>query len=67
MLKSVRLRLLILALLPLIVLLPLLLGVGINRWAARYDALLIANVASDLRIAEQYLRRNLDSSETDVQ
>jgi two-component system NtrC family sensor kinase len=67
MLKSVRLRLLILALLPLIVLLPLLLGVGINRWAARYDALLIANVASDLRIAEQYLRRILDSSETDVQ
>ena len=67
MLKSVRLRLLVLALLPLIVLLPLMLGVGINRWAARYDALLIANVASDLRIAEQYLRRILDSSETEVE
>jgi len=66
-LKSVRLRLLVLALLPLIVLLPLMLGVGISRWAARYDALLIANVASDLRIAEQYLQRILDSSETDVQ
>lgn len=65
--KSVRLRLLVLALLPLIVLLPLMLGVGISRWAARYDALLIANVASDLRIAEQYLQRILDSSETDVQ
>lgn len=65
--KSVRLRLLVLALLPLIVLLPLMLGVGISRWAARYDALLIANVASDLRIAEQYLQRILDNSETDVQ
>ncbi|WP_114285434.1 sensor histidine kinase [Candidatus Halocynthiibacter alkanivorans] len=65
--KSVRLRLLILALLPLVVLLPLMLAVGINRWTARYDALLIANVASDLRIAEQYLQRLLESSETDVQ
>jgi two-component system, NtrC family, sensor kinase len=65
--KSVRLRLLILALLPLVVLLPLMLAVGINRWTARYDALLIANVASDLRIAEQYLQRLLDRSETDVQ
>lgn len=64
---SVRLRLLILALLPLIVLLPLMLGVGISRWAARYDALLIANVASDLRIAEQYLERILDTRETEVQ
>lgn len=64
---SVRLRLLILALLPLIVLLPLMLGLGISRWAARYDALLIANVASDLRIAEQYLERILDTSETEVQ
>ncbi len=65
--KSVRLRLLILALLPLVVLLPLMLAVGINRWTARYDALLIANVASDLRIAEQYLQRLQESSETDVQ
>ena len=64
---SVRLRLLILALLPLVVLLPLMLGVGISRWAARYDSLLIANVASDLRIAEQYLERILDTSETEVQ
>lgn len=64
--KSVRIRLLVLALLPLVVLLPLMLGVGISRWAARYDALLIENVASDLRIAEQYLHRILESSEKDV-
>lgn len=52
---SVRLRLLILALLPLVVLMPLLLWLAVSRWAANYDNLLIANVESDLRIAEQYL------------
>jgi two-component system NtrC family sensor kinase len=65
--KSVRLRLLVLALLPLVVLLPLMLGVGMSRWTARYDDILIANVASDLRIAEQYLHRILDNSEIEVQ
>ena len=55
MLKSVRLRLLILALLPLIVLMPLLMVMAMARWNADYDKVLIANVESDLRIAEQYL------------
>ncbi|MCV6574102.1 MAG: cache domain-containing protein [Cohaesibacter sp.] len=55
--KSVRLRLLVLALLPLIVLLPGLLAITIMRWADRYDDLLISKVTSDLRIAEQYLQR----------
>ena len=54
---SVRLRLLVLALAPLTVLMPLLLLLGMTRWTADYDALLIANVESDLRIAEQYLAR----------
>ncbi len=54
---SVRLRLLVLALAPLVVLMPLLLLVGMARWTADYDRLLIANVESDLRIAEQYLAR----------
>ncbi|MEM7043551.1 MAG: cache domain-containing protein [Pseudomonadota bacterium] len=57
MLRSVRWRLLVIALLPLIVLLPLLLGVTMLRWINRYDDLLIAKVASDLRIAEQYFGR----------
>ena len=57
--KSVRLRLLILALLPLVVLMPLLLVLAISRWSANYDNVLIANVASDLRIAEQYMQRIL--------
>ena len=54
---SVRLRLLALALLPLAVLMPLLLLLGMTRWTADYDEVLIANVESDLRIAEQYLRK----------
>lgn len=54
---SVRLRLLVLALAPLVVLMPLLLVLGMTRWTSDYDALLINNVESDLRIAEQYLAR----------
>ncbi|MEM9333051.1 MAG: cache domain-containing protein [Pseudomonadota bacterium] len=57
MIHSVRLRLLIIALLPLIVLLPVLLGMTMMRWINRYDDLLIAKVASDLRVAEQYFGR----------
>ncbi len=53
--KSVRLRVLILALLPLIVLMPLFLVLVMARWSADYDDVLIAKVESDLRIAEQYL------------
>ncbi|KUJ81218.1 sensor histidine kinase [Ruegeria profundi] len=55
--RSVRLRLLLLALLPLVVLLPLLLGVTMVRWIDKYDQLLLAKVASDLRVAEQYFGR----------
>ena len=56
---SVRLRLLILALTPLIVLMPLLLILGMSRWTADYDKVLIANVESELKIASQYLSRLL--------
>ncbi|WP_294607465.1 sensor histidine kinase [Roseovarius sp.] len=63
---SVRLRLLILALLPLMVLMPLLLLLAVNRWSANYDNLLITNVQSDLRIADQYLQRILDTTGNDV-
>ncbi|MCR9146631.1 MAG: cache domain-containing protein [Rhodobacteraceae bacterium] len=63
---SVRLRLLILALLPLVVLLPLLLTLAVGRWAANYDDLLIRNVESDLRIAEQYLGQILITTGRDV-
>ena len=55
--RSVRLRLLVLALAPLVLLLPALLLLGMARWTADYDELLIAKVESDLRVAEQYLTR----------
>lgn len=54
---SVRLRLLVLALLPLVVLLPLFLGITMMRWIDKFDDLLIAKVASDLRVAEQYFQQ----------
>jgi two-component system NtrC family sensor kinase len=55
--KSVRLRLLALAMLPLVVLLPILLIITMTHWASKFDGLLISKVASDLRIAEQYMQR----------
>ena len=55
--NSVRIRLLVLALAPMVLLMPLLLFIGMARWTADYDKVLIANVESDLRIAEQYLAR----------
>lgn len=54
---SIRVRLLVLALAPLVLLAPFLLFLGMTRWTGDYDKVLIANVASDLRIAEQYLAR----------
>jgi len=64
--KSVRLRLLALALLPLVVLMPALLAVAVGRWAANYDALLITNVETDLRVADQYVQRILTTTGGDV-
>ncbi|MGR3802911.1 sensor histidine kinase [Marinibacterium profundimaris] len=61
---SVRLRLLVLALLPLAVLMPFLLFLGMTRWTADYDEVLIANVESDLRIAEQYLSQLMTGTAT---
>lgn len=65
--KSVRLRLLTLALLPLVVLLPVLLGFTMWRWIDKYDDLLISKVASDLRIAEQYFNTLQTSQAAQVQ
>lgn len=64
---SVRLRLLIIALTPLAVLMPLLLLLGMARWSADYDRVLIANVESDLRIAEQYLVRIMTDTGADLE
>lgn len=63
---SVRLRLLVLALAPLTVLIPALLLLGMTRWTQDYDEVLIANVESDLRIAEQYLARIMAGTGNDL-
>ena len=65
--RSIRLRLLTMALLPLMVLMPLVLFLGMARWTSEYDKILIANVESDLKIAEQYLGRILSVTGANVQ
>src|SRR5262249_24117544 len=51
--RSVRFRLLAIALLPTLVLLPLLLGVAVVRWNEKFNATLISKVNGDLTIANQ--------------
>lgn len=58
--RSVRFRLLAIALLPMLVILPLLLGVAFVRWHDRFNAMLISKVNGDLTIAHQYLARILE-------
>jgi len=60
---SVRFRLLAIALLPTLVILPLLLGVTIYRWNAKFDAVLTSKVNGDLTIAHQYLARILENTQ----
>src|SRR6056297_510945 len=62
LLSSVRIRLLVIALLPMLVLMPLILGGSMQRWAGKIDDILITKVNGDLTIANQYLQRLLDSS-----
>jgi len=62
LLRSVRVRLLLIALLPMLVLLPLLLGATMQRWSGKVDDLLIVKVNGDLTIADQYLARLLELS-----
>ncbi len=60
--RSVRYRILAIALLPTLVILPLLLGVTMARWNAKFDALLISKVNGDLTIAHQYMARILENT-----
>jgi len=53
--KSVRTRLLLIALLPMLLFMPLFGGVVIYNWSTRFDNLLIAKVNGELTIAHQYL------------
>lgn len=52
--RSVRYRLLAIALLPMLVILPILLSVAVLRWNARFDATVISKINGDLTIAHQY-------------
>ncbi|MDP5327241.1 MAG: cache domain-containing protein [Paracoccaceae bacterium] len=60
--RSVRIRLLLIALLPMLVLLPLLLGTTVNRWSDKIDDLLLVKVNGDMTIAQQYLTRLMENS-----
>ncbi len=60
--RSVRFRLLAIALLPTLVILPLLLGITMVRWNAKFNALLVSKVNGDLTIAHQYLSRILENT-----
>jgi HAMP domain-containing protein len=64
---SVRVRLLAIALLPTLVILPLLLGVAIVRWNEKFNATLISKVNGDLTIAHQYLARILEYTSEHLQ
>ena len=61
--RSVRYRLLAIALVPMLVILPLLLGISIYRWNARFDALAVSKVNDDLTIAHQYMARIRETME----
>jgi len=65
--RSVRFRLLAIALLPTLVILPLLLGIAVFRWNARFDATLISKVNGDLTIAHQYLTRLLERTGNQIE
>ncbi|RAW08675.1 two-component sensor histidine kinase [Halomonas elongata] len=60
--RSVRVRLLVIALLPMLVLLPLLLGMTVLRWSGKVDDLLTVKVNGDLTIAHQYMARLRENS-----
>ena len=59
---SVRYRLLAIALLPMLVILPLLLGVTMLRWNTKFDSVLASKVHGDLTIAHQYFSRLLENT-----
>lgn len=60
-------RLLAIALLPTLVVVPLLLGATMARWNAKFDALLQSKVHGDLTIAHQYFARILETTGDHIQ
>lgn len=64
--RTVRARLLLLALIPTLILLPLLLATAVKNWLDRFDEVLIDKVAGELTIAHQHLAGLLASRGADV-
>ncbi|MBO9476373.1 cache domain-containing protein [Shimia sp. R11_0] len=59
---SVRMRLLAIALLPTLVIMPIFFIITAINWSSRFDNLLIAKVNGELTIADQYLSQLLENS-----
>lgn len=64
--RSVRARLLIIALIPMLILMPLVIGITMQRWLLRTDQILATRVASDLTVAQQYLAYLVDGTGRDL-
>ncbi|MFG1376275.1 cache domain-containing protein [Xanthobacter autotrophicus] len=62
-LRSVRARLLAIALLPTLIIMPAVLALVVTWWTRQFDHLLISKVAGDLTIARQYLDRLMERSD----
>lgn len=57
--RSVRFRLLLIAILPMFVILPAIVGGLIYQWDLRFDRLLASKVGGDLKVAGQYMNQLL--------
>ncbi|TCL01543.1 phospho-acceptor domain-containing protein [Shimia isoporae] len=64
--RSVRIRLLAIALLPTLVIMPVFFMVTAVNWGGRFDNLLIAKVNGELTIADQFLSQLLEKSDLQV-
>ncbi|MBA4207128.1 sensor histidine kinase [Pannonibacter phragmitetus] len=60
--RSVRFRLLAIALLPMLVIVPLVAGGIMLRWNTKFSEVLINKVSADLTIARQYLARLMETN-----
>lgn len=65
--RSVRARMLLIALLPALILLPLVLASTVKNWIDRFDEVLIAKVGSELTIAHQHLAGLLSDRGADIE
>ncbi|WP_347313455.1 sensor histidine kinase [Defluviimonas sp. SAOS-178_SWC] len=65
--RSVRARMLVIALLPALILLPLVLASTVKNWIDRFDEVLTAKVASELTIAHQHLAGLLSRRGADIE